>query len=358
MGGMCRIGARQSNAIACPFAGYVRIARTTQPHGLRDTREPMPPFGHRDTRYSGYPAEPAGRAFSRDPGRSEPRSAQAKPGIRLDESTVIKYLSMAGGDPEQAARLRRFMLASAAYAACVPLVWLACKFNLIAPKPAWILVAMMVAVNAALYAALRTGVNRKFSDPDLTWLHVFLGNVVVMVAVYSFDQGRAVVLNLSLVVLTLGVFHFTTREFVKAALQILAGYAAVINLLMYFKPDTVNVYHEWFQWAGLAAVLPLFAVIGGRISGLRRRLGASNEELRSALGNVRQIATHDHLTGLPNRVLFNEELSARSPGRGVTRGRSGCSSWAWAGSRTSKKRPAPRSATGVLREPPSALQTA
>src|SRR5947207_3539578 len=154
MGGMCRIGARQSNAIACPFAGYVRIARTTQPHGLRDTREPMPPFGHRDTRYSGYPAEPAGRAFSRDPGRSEPRSAQAKPGIRLDESTVIKYLSMAGGDPEQAARLRRFMLASAAYAACVPLVWLACKFNRIAPKPAWILVAMMVAVNAALYATI------------------------------------------------------------------------------------------------------------------------------------------------------------------------------------------------------------
>jgi len=215
---------------------------------------------------------------------------------------------MAGGDPEQAARLRRFMLASAAYAACIPLVWLASRFNLIAPKPAWILVAMMVVVNAGLYVVFRTGLNRKFGDPSLTWLQVFVGNVVVMYAVYSFDQGRAVVLNLSLVVLTFGVFHFTTREFVKTALQILAGYAAVINLLMYFKPETVNVYHEWFQWAGLAAVLPLFAVIGGRISGLRERLRTSNEELLSALGNVRQIATHDHLTGLPNRVLFNEEL--------------------------------------------------
>src|SRR6267378_4069418 len=275
----------------------------------------MTPFKHRDTRYSDYPAEPAGtvpapagRGYARDPGRSEPRSAQVRPGRRPDESTVIKYLSMAGGDPEQAARLRRFMLASAAYAACIPLVWLASRFNLIAPKPAWILVAMMVAVNAGLYVVFRTGLNRKFSDPSLTWLQVFVGNVVVMYAVYSFDQGRAVVLNLSLVVLTFGVFHFTTREFVKTALQILAGYAAVINLLMYFKPETVNVYHEWFQWAGLAAVLPLFAVIGGRISGLRERLRTSNEELLSALGNVRQIATHDHLTGLPNRVLFNEEL--------------------------------------------------
>ncbi len=275
----------------------------------------MPFLRRRDTRYSGYPAQPsgalparAGRGFPQDLGRNELRPAQVRPGIRLDESTVIKYLSMAGGDPEQAERLRRFMLASAAYAICIPLVWLASKFNLIAREPAWMLVAMMVVVNLGLYTVFRAGLNRKFTDPNLTWAQVFVGNVVVMYAVYSFDQGRAVVLNLSLVVLTFGVFHFTTREFVKTALQILAGYAAVINLLMYFKPQTVNVYHEWFQWAGLAAVLPLFAVIGGRISGLRQRLRTSNEELRSALGNVRQIATHDHLTSLPNRVLFNEEL--------------------------------------------------
>ncbi len=215
---------------------------------------------------------------------------------------------MSRGDPEQAVRLRRFLLASSAYAICLPLVWLAYEFNLIAWGPAWVLTALMVAVNLGLYVVFRTGLNRRFSDPSLTWLQVFLANVVVMYAVYSFDQGRAVVLNLSLVVLTFGIFRFTTREFVKTALQILAGYAAVINLLMYFKPQTVNVYHEWFQWAGLAAVLPLFAVIGGRFSLLRQRLRTSNEELRSALGSVRQMATHDHLTGLPNRVLFNEEL--------------------------------------------------
>ena len=215
---------------------------------------------------------------------------------------------MSGGDPEQAVRLRRFMLASAAYAICIPLVWLAYAFNLVAREPALVLVAVMVAVNVGLYAVFRAGLNRRFSDPSLTWPQVFIGNVVVMFAVYSFDQGRAIVLNLSLIVLTFGVFRFNTREFVRSVLQILAGYAAVINLLMYFKPETVNVYLEWFQWTGLAAVLPLFAVIGGRISRLRQRLRASNEELRSALGAVRQMATHDHLTGLPNRVLFNEEL--------------------------------------------------
>ena len=233
---------------------------------------------------------------------------------------MIRFLLPSKGDPRQVVRLRRFVLASATYAICLPLLALACWLRLIAPGSALLVAALMVAVNLGLYLAFRTGLNLRFNDPALTRVQVSLANAVLMFAVYSFDQGRAVVLNLAMVILTFGVFRFTTREFVRTALEILVGYAAVINLLMWFKPETVNVYHEWFQWAGLAGVLPLFAIIGGRISRLRQSLRASNEELRSALGTVRQMATHDHLTGLPNRVLFNEELQ-RALARAERRGR-------------------------------------
>ncbi|HUL91327.1 MAG TPA: EAL domain-containing protein [Burkholderiales bacterium] len=223
-------------------------------------------------------------------------------------STATRILLTSKGDPRQSVRLRRFLLASSAYAICLPLLGLACWMNMVAPGPALVIAALMLAANLGLYLAFRSGLNLKFADPSLTRAQVFLANAVLMFAVYSFDQGRAIVLNLAIVILSFGVFRFSTREFVRTALLILLGYAVVINLLMWFKPETVNVYHEWFQWAGLACLLPLFAMIGGRISGLRERLRASNEELRSALGAVRQMATHDHLTGLPNRVLFNEEL--------------------------------------------------
>jgi diguanylate cyclase (GGDEF)-like protein len=223
-------------------------------------------------------------------------------------STVTRFLLTSRGDPRQSLRLRRFLLASATYAICLPLLALAFAMGMIERGPALLVGSLMVAVNLGLYLLFRTGLNLRFEDPSLTRAQVLAAIVVLMYAVYSFDQGRAMVLNLALVVLTFGVFRFTTREFVRTAMWILAGYALVINLLMHFKPDTVNVYHEWFQWAGLAGLLPLFAMIGGRISRLRERLRASNEELRSALGAVRQMATHDHLTGLPNRVLFNEEL--------------------------------------------------
>ncbi|MGB5079109.1 MAG: EAL domain-containing protein, partial [Burkholderiales bacterium] len=221
---------------------------------------------------------------------------------------MIKSFPLSGIDPKQALRLRRFLLAAAVYAICVPLLALAHAFGMIALQPVIVTVALMAVANAGLYALFRTGLNQRFEDPSLTWHQLFFANVVLMYAVYSFDQGRAIVLNMSLIILTFGVFRFNTREFVSTTLQILAGYALVINLLMYYKPQTVNVYLEWFQWVGLAAVLPLFAIIGGRISRLRERLRTSNEQLRSALGSIRQMATHDNLTGLPNRVLFNEEL--------------------------------------------------
>jgi diguanylate cyclase (GGDEF)-like protein len=212
------------------------------------------------------------------------------------------------GDARQQVRMRRFLLASATYAICIPLLLLAWAFKLIALVPALWLIGAMAAINAVFFVVFRSGLNQRFGDPSLTWLQIFTANIVLMFGAYSFNQGRAFVLTMCLVVLMFGVFRFTTREFISITLQILAGYALVINLLMYLKPDTVNVYLEWFQWAGLASVLPLFAVVGGRISELRRRLRSSNEDLRSALAAIRRMATHDHLTGLPNRVLFSEEL--------------------------------------------------
>jgi diguanylate cyclase (GGDEF)-like protein len=94
-----------------------------------------------------------------------------------------------------------------------------------------------------------------------------------------------------------------------AAGVVLGAYAGVINLLMWRKPDTVDVWLEAFHWIALALVLPCFALVGGRLSELRQRVRRSNEELSSALGMIQRMATHDTLTALPNRALFNETLA-------------------------------------------------
>ena len=221
---------------------------------------------------------------------------------------MISTLFPSERDAEQAARMRQFLLASVTYAISIPLLLLANWFGLITLPYVIALSVAMAVITGAFYLAFRTGFNLRFSDPSLTWQQILVTSTVLMAVVFSLNQGRAFALIMCLVVLLFGAFRFDTREFVRVTLMILAGYALVINLLMFLKPETVNVYIEWFQWAGMAAFLPFFGVVGGKISELRLRLHRSNEELSTALTSVRRMATHDHLTGLPNRVLFNEEL--------------------------------------------------
>jgi diguanylate cyclase (GGDEF)-like protein len=209
---------------------------------------------------------------------------------------------------KQTVRLRRFVLAIAAYSVSVILLGIAHGLGLIATAPTIAAAIIMFAVNLGFYLTFRTNLNERFTDPSLTWIQVLVGAAVLMFVVYHFDRERGLALMMSLLVLSFGAFRFNTREFLTAAGSILAGYALVINLLLWRKPEDVNVWLEAFQWITLAFVLPCFALIGGRLSELRQRLRKTNDELSSALETIQKMATHDTLTGLPNRTLFNEAL--------------------------------------------------
>ena len=206
-------------------------------------------------------------------------------------------------------RLRRFFLASAAYAVCVPLLGIAHLLGLTPLKVVLEIGAAMITANLAIYVLFVTRANERFEDPSLTWLQVLTATLVLMYAVYHFDRERGLALMMCLVVLAFGTFRFTTREFFTAAGVVLAGYAAVINILMWTKPDRIDVWLEAFRWLTVAFVLPCFAMVGGRLSDLRQRLRRTNDELSSALSTIQRMATHDTLTGLPNRALFNETLA-------------------------------------------------
>ena len=175
----------------------------------------------------------------------------------------------------------------------------------VAPAPAtrrwrrltpWGVLLLAAAAGLGLQTQLYTGQERTVTT-------------VLMYVVYHFDHDRGLALMMCLVILAFGTFRFNTRQFMLAAGLVLAGYAAVINLLMWMKPEVIDIPLEAFQWIALSLVLPCFAVVGGRLSELRQRLRRTNSELTSALAMIQEMATHDALTGLPNRALFNETLN-------------------------------------------------
>ena len=212
------------------------------------------------------------------------------------------------GSGKQQVRIRRFYLASGAYAACLIVLAAANRVGLLAPAPMLRIAVLVILANGAFLAAFHSGLNQRFSDPSLTWPQVIVAIAILMYAVYYFDTERGLALMICMVVLSFGAFRFTTRDFLTATGLVLAAYLLVINIMMWAKPAALNVPIEAYRWLTLAVVLPCFSLVAGRISELRRRLRRTNEELSSALAMIQKMATHDALTGLPNRALFNEAL--------------------------------------------------
>jgi len=233
--------------------------------------------------------------------------APLRPDARVAQAAAA--LSTPTVEAQQAVRRRRFLMASTSYLAGVPLLVLAHALGFVALAPVVAITGAVVAINAGLYMLFRTGLNLRFADPSLTWQQIIAATLMVMASAYNLDHDRAAALVLCPVLLTFGMFRFTTRQFMTAAGFVLASYVGVVLLVVAWKPGVADLAVESFRVAVLACVLPCFALAGGKISEMRARVRKSNEELSTALAMIRQLATHDSLTGLPNRALFTESLT-------------------------------------------------
>ena len=221
-------------------------------------------------------------------------------------TTPLRASAAPPDNVQQSLRLRRFLLALPLYVVAVPLLLWTRELGLIDTGPMLVALAAAVVINVALLALIRTGINRRLRDPSLTWAQVLAGTALLFFVVYCMKGERSIALVMCPVLLLFGVFRFRTREFVVAALAMMAAYAMVIGML--HARSEIDLSIEIYRWMVLSCVLGVFAMVGGKSSELRQDLRRSNESLRSAMSTIERMATHDALTGLANRSLLNETL--------------------------------------------------
>src|SRR5678816_3622353 len=118
-------------------------------------------------------------------------------------------------EEKQAIRMRRYALAALSYAVVLPVLAAGYLLDYIQAAPALAVAAAIVAWNAAVYAAFRTGLNLRLGDPSLTKFQVYLGITLLMAGLYYTDVARGVVLGLCYLVFLFGVFRLGTRETVS-----------------------------------------------------------------------------------------------------------------------------------------------
>jgi PAS domain-containing protein len=216
------------------------------------------------------------------PSRLAPGPAVPVPSFRNMNLATLLIPPSTGA--KQALRLRRLGLAALSYALAAALAALACTFGELPLADTLTAVAAFVAINLGLYLFIRTGLNLRFEDPSLTRFQMLAAITVLMWVVYHMDDGRGVALFACFLVFLFGIYRLNAREFTVISLYTLAAYALVINLLMHLRPYAIHsVQLEWMSWLLLAGFLPSFAVLGGQINTLRRRLRTSEARLRSLI---------------------------------------------------------------------------
>jgi diguanylate cyclase (GGDEF)-like protein len=213
-------------------------------------------------------------------------------------------------NPQQALRLRRFFMAGGTYLMFFVLMVLAWRLSLMELYMVTEIVAAGVVINIAFYGVFRSGLNLRFKDPSLTAPQVVIAIGLVSYGMYCADTARGAFLLVYLVIVLFGVFRLARRALLIIGVLALCAYGAVILLAWGLKPAATRLEVEVLQWAVLGAVLPWFALLGGYLNGLRKKMREKNLQLQQALSTIQEMATHDDLTGTYNRRYFTERLAA------------------------------------------------
>jgi diguanylate cyclase (GGDEF)-like protein len=210
-------------------------------------------------------------------------------------------------DP-QGRRMRSLMLAMGATGVTIAITLSVAWAGYLSWSVAGTYILLAGGAAGAFYAIFRSGLNRRFADPGMTWPQMVISGLIVSYGAYHGPDARAAFMLMYLLAFQFGVFALSSRGLVWLALFFLGCYAGVAGLSLVLRPDITYAKREAFRLIAFALVLAWFTLVGVYIGKLRDRLRASLAELKEALGHAEALASRDPLTGAFNRRTMRELL--------------------------------------------------
>ena len=218
-------------------------------------------------------------------------------------SSPIAILSrlVLGTEPKQRLRLQRMLTAGGIYLVCVLLHWKQVLAGHIAPPAAGLLTAYIAAGQLAFYAAIRSGALLHWRDAALTMPQMGFALSALAFAYRNDDTTRGILLMVVALVLVFGAFTLTPARCRALGWAAVLLFGGAMGWGAWREPQRFPPDIELIYFAFTAAVLPTIAQLAGQLSGMRQDLKDQQQALRATMAQLKTLATHDELTGLPNR---------------------------------------------------------
>ncbi len=156
---------------------------------------------------------------------------------------------------------------------------------------------------------LRTGLNKKYTDPSLTVAQILWSTLFLLTIAYLLNESRGLILMMYFGILSLGYFQLKFRDFLYTGLFAILGYAFVMLYIYANEPDRIEIKLEIIQWMIFSSTISVMLYTGSAIHHLRDRAEKQYMDLQEALELNKKLAITDELTGLYNRRYFMEKMA-------------------------------------------------
>ena len=182
---------------------------------------------------------------------------------------------------QQAVRIRRFLIGTAAYVLAICAAGLGTWMAFWDSSVLAAFVLIVAAINILFYAAFVSGLNRKMNDPSLTEMQIMAGVCALLFIVYHAGPARGIALLWVLMIFMFGVFRLNTVQLWRLAAVTWIAYSLIIYLDLQYHSGSFDLKLEIYQWLVLGVVLAWFAFMGGYVSALRTRTRKSEAFYRA-----------------------------------------------------------------------------
>ncbi len=153
---------------------------------------------------------------------------------------------------------------------------------------------------------LRSGINQRFQDPELTMpMMLWVVSSLMFTVLLTIDL-RPVLLMYYLLTLVFGSYQLKKSQFNLLTFYGIALYLLTIIIFIDSYPGVISLKKELAVFVCYAAISFALAIVCSRMNDLRKHLKVKNNKLKSALEYIKTISLTDELTGLKNRrYIFN-----------------------------------------------------
>ena len=251
------------------------------------------------------------------------KSVSANARLTFGRSFKSKAVDLAlGTEPKLRIRLKRTLSAAMVFSlVLLGQVGLAAMGMADQKLSAVLAIFIFVSLNG-FYIALRSGWSQRYIDPALTLPQMVFGIATLALAYAINPPVRGLVPMMMTLVLGFGAFILPSDRCKQL------GYFSVIALTTISIICTLNSPLDFqprieaFNVVLSAIALVSMGHLSGQLSSLRIKQKVQALELKSAVQEMQQMATHDDLTALPNRRYLTEQLKKalfsfrRHPGNG------------------------------------------